>query len=167
MDDCNECSDATSCSQCAVGRIFGQTKCVTCNTFVENDRCQPCGTGTFDKPLIGCTACINNCDICRDTNTCLTCYNGFELTPDGRQTCQVIDKGTAEKIDDTDSEDSSAWMVIAIILVILIFVIILIAVYVIGAIMYKKKPDLSDNSKTKIQAKANMEESNRDDDELI
>ena len=87
--------------------------------------------------------------------------------PDGRQTCQVIDKGTAEKIDDIDSEDSSAWMVIAIILVILICVIVLIAVCVIGAIRYKKKPDLSDNSKTKIHAKANMQESNRDDHELI
>ena len=87
--------------------------------------------------------------------------------PDGRQTCQVIDKGTAEKIDDIDSEDSSAWMVIAIILVILICIILLIAVCVIGAIRYKKKPDLSDNSKTKIHAKANMQESNRDDHELI
>ena len=149
--------------------IFGQTKCVTCDTFVTNDQCQPCGIGTFEKPLVGCTDCIDNCDICRDTITCLTCSNGFELTTDERPTCQVIDKGPVAKIVDSVSEDSNAWMVIATVLVILILVIVLIAVCVYCEIMHRKKtvPDRSDDSKTKIHDKAEIEVSNRDDDDLI
>ena len=147
--------------------IFGQTKCVTCNTFVENDQCQACQTGTFEKPLIGCTACINNCDICKDTISCLTCSNGFELTENERQTCQAIDKGTLTTIavDDEDSETMEVWMMITISLVIFILVIVVIAVFILGCVVYKKRPDPSDDSKK--HAKVINMESNRDDDELI
>ena len=134
--------------------IFGQTKCVTCDTFVENDQCQPCSTGTFDKPLVGCTACINNCDICRDTITCQRCANGYELQNDG--SCMAI--------DDENSEGTEVWMMISIGLLILILVIVVIVVVIICC-CFMKKPEISDDSK--IHAKALHEEANRDDDELI
>ena len=63
--NCDECTDADTCTVCAAGW--------------KGTLCDECATGYYDDSG-ACTACPDNCDACTDATTCTDCAIGFSGT---------------------------------------------------------------------------------------
>ena len=98
IDNCEECTDATTCDICADGYYEDATDTCTacvanCEICEDGTTCDYCATGYEDGTLpcdtcadgyFGpsdagvCTECtIDDCDTCTDATTCATCYAGY------------------------------------------------------------------------------------------
>ena len=71
---CNECRDGFRLSggSCTACQANG---CKTCQT--STSACEACKTGWFASsgasPSLTCSQCVENCDVCDNTRTCITC----------------------------------------------------------------------------------------------
>ena len=72
-ENCDACTDASTCTTCSADYFLKESYCVTSSN---------CGTGFFANTAAdpdACATCEENCDACTDTSTCTTCSADYFL----------------------------------------------------------------------------------------
>ena len=96
---CKKCANSHQCQTCEEGFFLVNGVCQQCNvrgfaTFIDEENnktvCKsPCPTGTYHIKN-SCLKCMEGCDVCENSSTCIRCRQGFFFNKNG--VCDPCDR---------------------------------------------------------------------------
>ena len=102
---CNECDNATTCTQCSSGMQFSGNNCIPNTTYGESHGFCPLGTTKTSNNQ--CTNCSElNCASC-DQSQCYECFDGYYANNGACSKCTAPCKTCVDNLICTRCEDGS------------------------------------------------------------